>query len=116
MGRDFHSGHTSKERRLPTIPIRRALRTQPGHLAGTSLLQFGEDKFVATHEHRFGFICHSVTGLVVGALSGAFLQDAAVNIVTSRGSHNPSIPAKIFVIHVLGGAVAGVILTWRSAS
>jgi uncharacterized membrane protein YeaQ/YmgE (transglycosylase-associated protein family) len=28
----------------------------------------------ATHEHRFGFIGHSLTGLVGGALSGAFLQ------------------------------------------
>lgn len=64
----------------------------------------------AAHEHRFGFIGHSVTGVVGGALSGAFLQEAAVTIVTGSGSQNPSTPAEIAVIHVLTGAVAGAIL------
>jgi hypothetical protein len=65
----------------------------------------------AAHEYRFGFIGHSITGLVGGALSGAFLQQAAVTIVTGSGSQNPSTTAEIAVIHILTGAVAGVILT-----
>lgn len=31
--------------------------------------------------------------------------------MTGSGSQNPSTPAKIFVIHILAGAVAGAILT-----
>jgi hypothetical protein len=64
----------------------------------------------AAHEHRFGFIGHSVTGIVGGALSGAFLQQA-VTSVTGSGSQNPSTVAEIAVIQVLTGAVAGAILT-----
>lgn len=65
----------------------------------------------AAHEHRFGFIGHSLTGLVGGDLSGALLQEAAVTIVTGSGSQNPSTAAEIAVIQVLTGAVAGAILT-----
>jgi hypothetical protein len=61
----------------------------------------------AAHEHRFGFIGHSVTGIVGGALSGAFLQEAVITIVTGSGSQNPSTAAEIAVTHVLTGAVAG---------
>ncbi|SDS31129.1 hypothetical protein [Bradyrhizobium canariense] len=49
-------------------------------------------------------------GLVGGALSGAFLQTAAVIIVTGSGSQNPSTTTEIAVIHALTGAVAGAIL------
>jgi hypothetical protein len=65
----------------------------------------------AAHDHRFGFIGHSVTGLVGGALSGTFLQEAAVTIVTGSGSQNPSTAAEVVVINILAGAVAGAILT-----
>ena len=64
----------------------------------------------AAHEHRFGFIGHSIAGLVGGALSGAFLQDAALTMVTGSGSQNPSTAAEIAVIHALTGAAAGGIL------
>lgn len=64
----------------------------------------------AAHEHRFGFIGHSLTGLIGGALSGAFLQEAAVTIVTGSGSENPSTTVELAVIHALTGAVAGAIL------
>ena len=65
---------------------------------------------VATHEYRFGFLGHSIAGLVGGAVSGAFLQEAAVTIVTGGGSQNPSTAAEIAVTHALTGAVAGGIL------
>jgi hypothetical protein len=61
----------------------------------------------AAHEHRFGFLGHSIAGLVGGALSGAFLQEAAVTIVTGSGSQNPSTVAEIAVTQALTGAVAG---------
>jgi hypothetical protein len=63
------------------------------------------------HEHRFGFIGHSITGLVGGALSGTFLQEAAITIVTGSGSQNPSTAAEVAVTHAITGAVAGGILT-----
>ena len=65
----------------------------------------------AVREHRVGFIGHSVSGLVGGALSGAFLQEAAVTIVTGSGSQKPSTAVEIAVTHALTGAVAGAILT-----
>jgi len=43
----------------------------------------------AAHEHEFGFLGHSLAGLVGGALSGTFLQSAAITIVTGSGSQNP---------------------------
>ncbi len=64
----------------------------------------------AAHEHRFGFLGHSIAGLVGGVLSGTFLQEAAITIVTGSGSQNPSTAAEILVTHVLTGAVAGGIL------
>jgi hypothetical protein len=64
----------------------------------------------AAHEYRVGFVGHSLVGLVGGALSGTFLQTAAVTIVTGSGSQNPSTTAEIAVIHALTGAVAGAIL------
>ena len=66
----------------------------------------------AAHEHRFGFIGHSITGLVGGALSGAFLQEAAVTMVTASGSQNQATIVELAVIHALTGAVAGAILTF----
>ena len=60
----------------------------------------------------FGFVGHSITGLVGGALSGAFLQEAALTIVTGNGSQNPSTAVEIVVTQALTGAVAGGILTF----
>ena len=65
----------------------------------------------AAHEHRFGFIGHSITGLAGGALSGTFLQEAAITIVTGSGSQNPSTAPEVAVTHAITGAVAGGILT-----
>ena len=64
----------------------------------------------AAHEYRFGFIGHSITGLVGDAVSGTFLQEAAITIVTGSGSRNPSTTAETVVTHMLAGAVAGGIL------
>jgi hypothetical protein len=64
----------------------------------------------AAHEHRFGFIGHGIAGLVGGALSGTFLQEAAITMVTGSGSEYPSTVAEIAVTQALTGAVAGGIL------
>jgi hypothetical protein len=64
----------------------------------------------AAHEYRFGFIGHSIAGLVGGALSGTFLQEAAITMGTGSGSENPSTVAEIAVPQALTGAVAGGIL------
>ncbi|MBR0798711.1 hypothetical protein JQ615_25305 [Bradyrhizobium jicamae] len=65
----------------------------------------------AAREYRFGFVGHSLAGIVGGALSGAFLQGAAVTIVTGNGSQNLLTVPQMAVAHVLTGAVAGGILT-----
>ena len=62
-----------------------------------------------SHEHRFGFIGHSLAGLVGGALSGSFLQSLATTILNGSGSENSSSAAEIAVIHVVTGGVAGAI-------
>jgi uncharacterized membrane protein YeaQ/YmgE (transglycosylase-associated protein family) len=62
-----------------------------------------------SHEHRFGFIGHSLAGLVGGALSGAFLQSTALTILNGGGSENASSTAEIALIHALTGGVVGAI-------
>jgi hypothetical protein len=68
-----------------------------------------------SHEHRFGFIGHSLAGIVGGALSGAFLQSAATLILNGGGAENSSSAAEIAVIHVLTGGVAGAIAMFAVA-
>jgi hypothetical protein len=62
-----------------------------------------------SHDHRVGFIGHSLAGLVGGLLSGAFLQSTAITILNGGGSENPSTAAEIAFIHVLTGGVVGAI-------
>jgi uncharacterized membrane protein YeaQ/YmgE (transglycosylase-associated protein family) len=62
-----------------------------------------------SHEHRFGFVGHSVAGLVGGALSGTFLQSIATTILNGGGAENSSTDADIAVIHALTGGVVGAI-------
>jgi hypothetical protein len=64
----------------------------------------------AAHEHRFGFLGHSLVGLVGGALSGTFLQTIAATIVNGGGAENTARPVDIAVSQFLCGAVVGGIL------
>jgi uncharacterized membrane protein YeaQ/YmgE (transglycosylase-associated protein family) len=58
------------------------------------------------HEHRFGWLGHSLVGLIAGALGGIFLQQIALTVVTGSGSLNqPRLP-EIAVIEGLTGVVA----------
>lgn len=68
------------------------------HLAATAL-----------HEHRFGWVGHSLVGLIAGALSGCFLQTMAITVVTGSGSLNEPRVAEVAVIEALTGGVVGAI-------
>lgn len=61
----------------------------------------------ALHEHRFGWIGHSLVGLIAGALSGYFLQTIALTVVAGNGSMNQPTVVEAAVIEVLAGAVVG---------
>jgi uncharacterized membrane protein YeaQ/YmgE (transglycosylase-associated protein family) len=63
----------------------------------------------ALHEHRFGWLRHSLVGLVAGGLSGYFLQEMALTVVTGSGSVNEPRLAEVAVIESLTGAIAGAI-------
>ena len=61
------------------------------------------------HEHRFGWVGHSLVGLVAGALSGYFLQTIALTMVNGGGGLNEPTVAEAAVIQALTGAVVGSI-------
>lgn len=63
----------------------------------------------AAHEHRFGFLGHSLVGLLAGALSGGFLQTYAAAVVTGSGSFNEPTRVEAIVIQFLTGAIVGSI-------
>jgi uncharacterized membrane protein YeaQ/YmgE (transglycosylase-associated protein family) len=66
---------------------------------------------VAAHEHTFGTIGHTVTGLVGGFLSGYFLQTLAITMVTGTGSLTEPRPAEVFMVQALTGLASGAIVT-----
>jgi uncharacterized membrane protein YeaQ/YmgE (transglycosylase-associated protein family) len=49
---------------------------------------FAGAQFAATalHDHRFGWLGHSLVGLIAGALGGYFLQTAVLTVVTGSGA------------------------------
>src|SRR6202046_2967014 len=61
----------------------------------------------AAEEHSFGFVGHTLAGLVGGALSGYFLQKLAVTVVTASGSLNEVDAADNAVLQGLTGLAAG---------
>jgi len=63
----------------------------------------------ALHEHQFGWIGHSLIGLIAGALSGYFLQATVLTLVTASGSMTPPTAVEAAVIEGMTGAVVGAI-------
>jgi hypothetical protein len=61
----------------------------------------------AAREFRFGFIGHSIVGLIAGTLSGDFLQRVAVTTVYGTGMPMPISPVEAGVCQALTGAVVG---------
>ncbi len=65
---------------------------------------------IASHEHRFGFIGHSVAGLLAGAFSGFFFQVLAMTVVSGGGNTMPVSRVEAVIIQVMTGAAAGAIV------
>jgi hypothetical protein len=65
----------------------------------------------AAREHSFGFVGHTFTGAIGGALSGTFLQKLAVTVVAANGSLNEVTAADNVVMQGLAGIAAGGCLT-----
>jgi len=63
----------------------------------------------ALHEHRFGWIGHSLVGLIIGALSGYLLQTIVLTVVTGSGSTNEPRFVEAAVIEAMTSAVVGAI-------
>lgn len=63
----------------------------------------------ALHEHRFGWIGHSLVGLTGGALSGYFLQATVLTVVNGGGGLNEPTVAEAAVLQILTGAVVGAL-------
>ena len=61
----------------------------------------------AMHEIRFGWLGHSLVGLIAGVLSGYFLQTIVLTLVTGSGSLNEPSVVEVAVIEALTGAVVG---------
>jgi hypothetical protein len=62
---------------------------------------------IAAHEHRFGFLGHTLAGAIAGALSGYFLQTLAVTMVTAGGSMNEPTAVENAALQTLTGLVVG---------
>jgi uncharacterized membrane protein YeaQ/YmgE (transglycosylase-associated protein family) len=66
---------------------------------------------ILAHEHRFGWIGHTLTGLAGGLLSGTFFQTLVVTMVTGTGSLTEPRPADIVLLQTLTGLASGAIAT-----
>ena len=72
---------------------------------------FAGAHFAATalHEHSFGWLGHSLVGLIAGALSGYALQTIMLTVVTGSGSTNELRFVEAAAIEAMTGAVIGAI-------
>jgi uncharacterized membrane protein YeaQ/YmgE (transglycosylase-associated protein family) len=61
----------------------------------------------ALHDHRFGFVGHTLAGLLGGILSGYFFQELAVTMVTASGSLNEPTLGENIILQALAGAASG---------
>lgn len=62
---------------------------------------------IVAHEHRFGFVGHSVVGLVAGVLSGLFLQRIVMTTVTATGDAMPMTALEAGIYQTVAGLVLG---------
>jgi uncharacterized membrane protein YeaQ/YmgE (transglycosylase-associated protein family) len=62
---------------------------------------------LVAHEHRFGFIGHSIVGLVTGAFSGFFLQRIVMTTVTGTGDAMPITEFQAQIYQATCGLVLG---------
>ena len=59
------------------------------------------------HEHRFGFIGHSLVGLIAGALGGYFLQRIVMTTVTATGDAMPMTALDAGIYQAFAGPAIG---------
>ena len=62
---------------------------------------------MVAHEHRFGFIGHSLVGLIAGALSGFFLQRIVMTTVTGTGDAMPITALQAGIYQAVAGLAVG---------
>ena len=62
---------------------------------------------LVAHEHRFGFIGHSLVGLIAGALSGFFLQRIVMTTVTAAGDAMPVTALQAGIYQAVAGLAVG---------
>jgi uncharacterized membrane protein YeaQ/YmgE (transglycosylase-associated protein family) len=62
---------------------------------------------LVSHEHRFGFIGHSLVGLIAGALSGFFLQRIVMTTVTGTGDAMPITDLQEGIYQAVTGLAVG---------
>ena len=62
---------------------------------------------MAAHEHRFGFIGHSLVGLIAGSLSGFFLQRIVMTTVTGTGDAMPITALDAAIYQAVAGLAVG---------
>ena len=62
---------------------------------------------LAAHEHRFGFIGHSLVGLAAGVLSGFFLQRIVMTTVTASGDAMPITALDAGIYQAVAGLAVG---------
>ena len=58
-------------------------------------------------EHRFGFMGHSLVGLIAGVFSGYFLQQIVMTTVTATGDAMPMTALDAGVYQAFAGAAIG---------
>ena len=71
----------------------------------------GHAAAIASKEHSFGTLAHTLAGAAGGGLSGAFFQTFVATMVTAGGTLNEPTAVEQVVLQGLTGAVAGGIVT-----
>jgi hypothetical protein len=64
---------------------------------------------LVAHEHRFGFVGHSLVGLIMGALSGFCLQNIVMTTVTGTGDAVPITLLQAEIFQAVSGLVSGAV-------
>jgi hypothetical protein len=62
---------------------------------------------LVAHEHRFGFIGHSLVGVIAGAFSGFFLQRIVMTTITATGDAMPIAGLEAQIYQATSGLVSG---------
>jgi hypothetical protein len=81
----------------------------PGRAGGSPIGLGAHASATVAHEHRFGFVGHSLVGLIAGALSGFFLQKIVMTTVTATGDAMSMTALEAGVYQAVAGAAIGAL-------